>query len=134
MKIFFDTNVLVAAYATHGSCNELLNHCVARHQIFLSDFVLQELEEKLIKKIKLTAQETNQILTYLKRYCEVTTERKIKGKVSRDPDDDHILAAALNAEVQCIVTGDKDLLVLKNFEKIPIVKPADFWKFEGVVG
>ena len=129
MKVFFDTNVLIAAYATHGACNELLNHCIARHIIYTSDFVLNELEQKLLKKIKLTEQEAALIIAFLRRNCEITQEQKIP-RTSRDKDDDHILAAALKAKVDCIITGDNDLLVLKTIEGIPILFPADFWKLE----
>jgi putative PIN family toxin of toxin-antitoxin system len=130
MKVFFDTNVLVAAYATHGACNELLYHCIARHTIFISNFVLGELAEKLHHRIKLTADETALIIHFLRRTCIVTTEAPHSGRISRDHDDDHILLAALKAQVNCIITGDNDLLVLKKIDDIPIVKPADFWKLE----
>ena len=60
---------------------------------------------------------------------EITPEHKIP-RTSRDKDDDHILAAALKAKVDCIITGDNDLLVLKAIEGIPILFPADFWKLE----
>ena len=131
MKVFFDTNVLVAAYATHGTCNELLNHCLARHSIYISDFVLNELEEKLLKKIKLSEQEAALIIAFLRRNCEITPEQKIP-RTSRDKDDDHILAAAIKAQVDCIITGDNDLLVLKAIKGIPILIPADFWKLEQI--
>jgi len=131
MKILIDTNVLVAAYATHGVCNELLNHCIARHIIYTSEFVLKELGKKLLKKIKLTVQETGLIIAFLRRNCELTKEQKIP-RTSRDKDDDHILAAAINAKVDCILTGDKDLLVLKSIESIPILLPGDFWKLESL--
>jgi putative PIN family toxin of toxin-antitoxin system len=130
MKVFFDTNVLVAAYATHGSCNDLLNHCIVHHIVCLSDFVLKEIENKLLHKIKLTPDETNLIMTFLRKNCVITEETKLFRHISRDHDDDHILAAALYGQVDCIITGDKDLLVLKKIESIPILQPADFWKFE----
>ena len=53
----------------------------------------------------------------------------VKGsppKVCRDPDDDHILAAAVNAECDFLVTGDKDLLALKKFAGMKIVTPREF--------
>lgn len=131
MKVFFDTNVLIAAFATHGACNELLSHCIARHSICTSDFVLKELKGKLLKKFKLTEQETALIIAFLRRNCVTTTEQKIP-RTSRDKDDDHILAAALKAKVDCIITGDNDLLVLKTIEGIPILLPADFWKLEQI--
>lgn len=130
MKVFFDTNVLVAAYATHGACNELLNHCIARHIIYISDFVLGELEEKLLKKIKLTCEETALILHFLRQNSIIAKEATLKHHIASDHDDDHILAAAINERVACIVSGDKHLLVLKKIAGIPIVTPADFWKLE----
>jgi len=45
--------------------------------------------------------------------------------VCRDSDDDLILAAALAAKADAIVTGDQDLLVLKGFKGIPILNPRD---------
>jgi uncharacterized protein len=130
MKVFFDTNVLVAAYATHGACNELLNYCIARHSIFTSAFVLDELASKLLHRIKLSGDETEMIIHSLRRTCTVAAEAHFNRAISRDRDDDHILAAAIGAKVDCIITGDNDLLVLKKIEGIAIIKPADFWKLE----
>jgi putative PIN family toxin of toxin-antitoxin system len=130
MKVFFDTNVLVAAYATHGACNELLNYCIACHSIYTSNFVLDELAEKLLHRIKLSGNETEMIIHSLRRNCIIALETPLNRAISRDRDDDHVLAAAIGAKVTCIITGDYDLLVLKKVEDIAIIKPADFWKLE----
>ena len=45
-------------------------------------------------------------------------------QVCRDPDDDAVLALALAAKVDWIVSGDDDLLVLQSFEGIAIITPA----------
>ena len=55
---------------------------------------------------------------------------RLNENVCRDRDDDNVLAAALEAKADCIVTGDKDLLILKNFRGIKIISPSDFWEFE----
>lgn len=45
--------------------------------------------------------------------------------VSRDPDDDEILSCAISAACESIVTGDLDLLVLKEFRGIKIVRTRE---------
>lgn len=42
-----------------------------------------------------------------------------------DPDDDHVLACALAAQADLIVSGDADLLNLKTYQGIPIITPAE---------
>lgn len=44
----------------------------------------------------------------------------------RDPDDDKLLETALMGEADCLVTGDRDLLVMSPFHEMPIVTPAEF--------
>ena len=48
--------------------------------------------------------------------------------VSRDPDDDKFIAAALSANCKLIVSGDKDLLDVSGYAQIKIIKPAIFVK------
>lgn len=45
--------------------------------------------------------------------------------VARDPDDDHVLACAIVASADLIVSGDRDLLELNSYQGIPVLKPAD---------
>ena len=47
-------------------------------------------------------------------------------KACADPNDDRILAAALDAECSLLVTGDADLLALKKFQGIDILTPRQF--------
>ncbi|MBS1519646.1 MAG: putative toxin-antitoxin system toxin component, PIN family [Bacteroidetes bacterium] len=49
-------------------------------------------------------------------------------QICRDPKDNKYLELALSAGAACIVTGDKDLLVLHLFHQIPILTAADFLK------
>ncbi len=53
MKVFVDTNVLVAAYATRGLCSDLLRLILAQHELVVSRQVLAELERALRDKIGL---------------------------------------------------------------------------------
>jgi putative PIN family toxin of toxin-antitoxin system len=54
----------------------------------------------------------------------VTPERRVTA--CRDPKDDKFLDAALTGGVDCIVSGDADLLEMTPFEMVPILRPAEF--------
>ncbi len=130
MKVFFDTNVLVAAFISHGACNDLFGHCLDEHDVYTSDFVLNELIDKLVKKFKFPEHKIDRALKNITDSAVIIKKATLRKQLSRDKDDDNIIAAALKANVDCIISGDEDLLVLKAVKGIPILKPKDFWKFE----
>lgn len=125
MKIVFDTNVLFSAFVAHGVCAGLYEECLQRAQIVISPDILAELEEKLLAKAGLTAAETRDVIRAVRADAEIVKATPLPKPVCRDPDDDLILAAALAAKAAAIVTGDRDLLVLKQFKGIPILNPRD---------
>lgn len=55
-----------------------------------------------------------------RRLAVLAEPQPLTAPVSRDPDDDHVLACALAASASLIVSGDRDLLTLGSFEDIPI--------------
>ena len=130
MKVLLDTNVLIAAFITKGVCSELLEHCLRRHEIILSEFVLDELRKNLVKKFKYSAEEADSVIRLLRFRVLLFKPISLSQSVCRDADDDMVIATALAGEAVCIVTGDKDLLVLKEHQGIAILKPADFSAFE----
>ena len=54
----------------------------------------------------------------------------LSSPICRDADDDNVLATAKSGNCECIITGDKDLLVLVEFEGIKIYTPREFLNFE----
>ncbi len=56
----------------------------------------------------------------------VVAAGRLKVKASRDPADDKFLAAAVEGKAEYVVTGDKDLLVLKAYRRVEIVTPGRF--------
>jgi putative PIN family toxin of toxin-antitoxin system len=126
VKIVLDTNVLIAALIARGVCHELLEHCILRHTLLTSDFILEETRETLIGKFGYPAELAAEAVTVLRSRMKVVPASKLDSPICRDPDDDNILAAALSAHCECIITGDKDLLVLNAYKSIDIFSPRDF--------
>jgi predicted nucleic acid-binding protein len=55
---------------------------------------------------------------------------KIEG-VARDPEDDKLLACAVEGRADYLVSGDKDLLVLQEYAGVQVISPAQFVKILG---
>ena len=130
MRLVLDTNVLIAALIARGVCADLLEHCALNHSLVTSDFILHELREHLVGKFKYTAEEADEAVALLQSHMDVVTPTALAQPVCRDPDDDRILGTAVAGQARCIVTGDKDLLVLRRHAEIEIVSPTDFADFE----
>jgi len=130
MRLVLDTNVLIAAFIARGVCSDLFAHCIARHQLVASDFILAELREHLAGKFKFAAEEVDEVIAFLRSTAEVFTPAGLEVPVCRDADDDMVLATAVAGSAKWIVTGDQDLLVLREFRGIRIIRPADFAEVE----
>jgi len=64
------------------------------------------------------------------QYSELVEPETLDPPVCHDIDDDRILASAVAGQVKCIVTGDNDLLVLKEYAGIDIIRTSDFAAYE----
>jgi len=130
MKIVLDTNVLVAAFISHGTCNELLEHCALWHVIVLSNFILDELRAVLSEKFSFNAAECREVLALLRSRCIFVQPAQLRTPACSDPDDDPIIGTAIAGNCDCLVTGDKALQELKAYGRTAVVSPGDFWRFE----
>lgn len=130
MKVVFDTNVLIAALIARGVCSELLEHCVLHHTIVSSGAILSELRRQLVDKFRYSIEEAEEAVGLLQSHMEIVTPAEFEQPVCRDPDDDWVLATAVAGSAECIVTGDKDLLVIERYQTVQIIRPADFADYE----
>ena len=130
MKAVFDTNVLIAAFLTEGICAKLLIRARRRDfDMILCDGILQEFKRVLKKKFAASPHEMSEAVIILSAAAQDIFRRTDSmASVCRDPDDNVILDCAREAVADYIVTGDEDLLVLKNYEGISILSPSEFEK------
>lgn len=130
MRVLLDTNVLVAAFVSHGQCHELLEHCVRNHRLVSSRQILDELRRALAGKLGYPEMVVEEALELIEEAARLVAPDPLPEQISEDPDDDWILAAAVAGDCACLVTGDGDLLVLEEFRGIQILPPSEFWSFE----
>jgi len=130
LKVLFDTNVLISAFLTEGLCSKILLRARnGQFELYTCSFILKEFKENLKNKFSATEAEIKEAVTLIEEISLTVNpdERNIVVKgICRDIDDDFILACALSAEADYIVTGDPDLLLMKNYKGINIVNPRDF--------
>jgi len=132
MRIAVDTNVFIS---TIIKPENRVGMIIVRmrngeYTLLYSLEVLEEILEvvtrdKIWKRYRLTEETlntfVNSIITYGERVQVLTVLN-----VCRDPDDNMLLALALDGKADYIVSGDRDLLDLSNFQDIPIIRPAEF--------
>jgi putative PIN family toxin of toxin-antitoxin system len=127
MKAVFDTNVLVAAFVTEGLCARLLGRARRRQMdLVVSSFILNEFENVLFKKFSASKEQIRTATRLISEAAQIVSHASVVSGICRDPDDDQILSCALSAEADYLVTGDSDLLELKEFHGIRILTPAAF--------
>jgi putative PIN family toxin of toxin-antitoxin system len=132
VRIVLDTNVLIAAFIARGVCHQLLEYCISNHDLAISEFILDEVREKLVVKFKYTSEVADETVKLLRSQMELVSPIPLDRPVCRDADDDNILVAAVAGNCECIITGDKDLLVLKRFQDIDILSPGEFQAYERI--
>ncbi|MGH8476168.1 MAG: putative toxin-antitoxin system toxin component, PIN family [Methylococcales bacterium] len=131
MRLVLDTNVLITAFIASGICADLFDHCARHHTLLTSDFILHELREQLTVKFHFDPEEVGEVVNLAVSRMVLVQPVDLPAQACRDPDDDRIIATAVAANCDCIVTGDKDLLVLWRSNDIQIVTPRPFFGLRG---
>lgn len=125
MTVVLDTNIVIAALVANGLCRELLHRTIRLRILATSDALLDELEATLRDKFDLTPS-VAAFLDLFRASIRVVEPKALPAPVCRDRTDDVVLATAVAAEADAIVTGDQDLLVLGSYGGIRIISPRSF--------
>jgi putative PIN family toxin of toxin-antitoxin system len=127
VRIFLDTNVLVAAFATRGLCADVFRTVLAEHELITGEVVLAEIRDVLAKRIKLPPEVVADIVALLRAQDVIPKPASPSDIVVRDPDDRWILASAIAGRADVLVTGDQDLLAIADRAPLAILNPRGLW-------
>lgn len=130
MRIVVDTNTVVSGFLWPGPPRRIIDLIRARtHTLCVSTALLAELAEvigraKFAQRLQLAGLSAAALVQDYARLAEIVEPAPLSEPVSRDPDDDLVLATALAAQALLIVSGDRDLLDLGTFRDIRILNAA----------
>lgn len=127
-----DTNIIISGLLWRGNPRRILD--AARDgiiELFTSPVLLEELEdvlsrEKFVARLAAANVTVQDLVSGYGALATVIEAEAIEPVILVDPDDDAVLACALSADAEVIVSGDGDLLDLKKHEDIRILTATEF--------
>lgn len=131
MWVILDTNVVLSALLWGGTPRLLFDMIRRRRDVllFTSAVMVEELADvlgrpKAARRLELIGVDAHGLLQDLLSVADLVVPTSTPAVVAADPDDDHVLAAAIAASADVIVSGDRHLLALGHYEGIHILNPA----------
>jgi putative PIN family toxin of toxin-antitoxin system len=131
VRVVADTNTIVSGLLWEGPPRELIDAARANHITLWSSVALMaELaevigREQFTKRIAAARLSATELVEDFSRLTRLVIPAEIEPTVAGDPDDDALLACALAAGAQLVVSGDKRLRNLKSYHGIPIVGASE---------
>ena len=134
IKVVLDTNILISSLFWKGPPHRIVDLAIANKiQSITSPEILAEIETVLFEDFPgFPYQRIEEILRDILSYSQLITVEQIPVKELRDVRDTKIIACALSAKANYIVTGDKDLLVLKTYGGVSILNARIFLDVCGI--
>ena len=131
MRVVLDTNVVASGFLWGGVPRQLLQAARDKQlQLFTSTTLLLELTDilgraKFARKLAVAQLSVDQLAERYALLVSVVHPAAITPVILDDPDDDHVLACAIAAQADLIVSGDRHLLDLKEHQDIRIVTAVE---------
>jgi len=128
VKIVLDTNVYVSATLSKAKPYYVLNSAeTGETDLYISPFILHEIEDVLGRdKIPFEQKDTERFVDKVLSVATVVTPDEEPDVIEDDPSDNQVLACALEADTEYLVSGDRHLLELEEYAGIEIMEPAEF--------
>ncbi len=127
LRVLCDTNVLVSAFVAAGPPSRIIEEVIAGHlRLVLAEPVLRELERVLRDKLRFDEQRWVEVQNLMTDLADeiVSAPEAAHEALTGDSDDDLILACAIHARVDVVVSGDRrHLLPVGEHAGVRIVTP-----------
>lgn len=133
VKIVIDTNVLV--FSLYG-LKHIIPYLLTGNLILIwNQYIIEEIKEILERLEKSTFEKAQITRGIAEKILERIVQKGIKVEempnhfpaITLDRDDDPFLWAAVQGNAQFIITEDPHILILRQYQNIPIGKPAEFF-------
>ena len=132
LRVVLDSVVAVSAFLTEGLTADLVSQCQENVDLYTAEEILQEIRYVLLEKPHIRNRYTyssntvETFINYLRDISTIVTQLPKIRVIERDPKDDMIIACAVAASANYIISRDRDLLDLGNYQQIQIITPKEF--------
>ena len=125
-RAVLDTNIIISSVFYRGNPYEVvIKGILGEYQLVTSSEILDEVVDKLRNKFDFPEENIQELMDILLTYCHVV-KTITKFDIVRDKKDNKIIECAFDGKADYIITGDTDLLELKEFKDIKILNAKDF--------
>lgn len=132
LRAVLDTNILFSAYRFPPGSLAGIRQALegGRFVLVFSPAIANELGE-ILRRFQWSDKDTAGLIRLLARKAVLVQPKEVPNAVANDPDDNHIVACAIEGHADLIVSGDRHLLTLGSYAGIPIIRPMDFLRTLG---
>jgi putative PIN family toxin of toxin-antitoxin system len=127
MTVVIDTNVWISGLVFGGNPEKVIRYFVdGRFFVITAEELLSELRRKISQRFPLFAPNQALLEASIREEAMLVQLGTVQIAVSRDVDDNKFIETATIGKADYIMSGDKDLLDVKQYKNIKIIKPAEF--------
>lgn len=126
IRIVADTNIIISALNFGGNPARIIFLAkINKLELYLSDFILDEICSVLVKKFKWQSAKTQEVLNLLKEFCYIAVPLERVCECN-DEGDNRVLECALASQAHYLISGDNHLLKLKKYQETKILTASQF--------
>jgi putative PIN family toxin of toxin-antitoxin system len=128
MKIVLDSNIFVSSFFWRGNPRKIFDRVTnGLDELYITDDILNEVLTVMSrKKFDVKKNEIDDYINIIESYSIKIFPKNTAEEISRDKDDNKVLQCGSEGKVDFIVTGDNDLLVLKEYKNSKIVNAKEY--------